>query len=139
MNSSISASEARHGSLALRRTGVTFSVVVALALFADAAAQLMATPTIMSAATEIGFPASVALWRGIGALLLISTTLYAIPRTAFLGAILVTGFLGGTIASHVRVGEAAVVPIVIALVLATLAWGGLCLRNATLRTLLGGG
>lgn len=79
---------------------------------------------IADAASEIGYSASADLWRSIGALLPVSTALYALPRTAFIGALLITGFLGGAIASHVRVGEGALAPVVVALALGTLAWAG---------------
>lgn len=78
------------------------------------------------------------LWRGIGALLLVSTLLYALPRTSFFGALLITGFLGGAIASHVRVGNDALVPVLAALALATIAWGGLWCRHSHLRALVRG-
>ena len=61
-----------------------------------------------------------------------STVIYVIPRTAVLGAILVTGYLGGAIATHVRIGEAFIIP----LILGILVWGGLYLRDARLRALV---
>ena len=120
---------------AMQRIGSSISVLVVMALLADAAMQLMAIPSIIDAARELGWPASADLWRGIGALLLVATILYAIPHTAFFGAILITGFLGGAIASHVRAGGSMAGPIVAALVLATLAWGGLWMRDANVRAL----
>ena len=78
-------------------------------------------------------------WRestltSIGALELLCVALYAVPRTAALGAVLLTGYLGGAIASHVRIGE----PFVVPLVLGVLVWGGLYLRDERLRSLLPG-
>jgi len=113
----------------LHRIGIVLSALAAVALFADGAAQLFALPNFVSAAAEIGYPESLAFWRGIGALLLVSTLLYALPRTSFFGALLIRGFLGGAIASHVRVGNDALVPVLAALVLATIAWGGLWCRD----------
>jgi hypothetical protein len=81
---------------------------------------------------QLGYPVNaVGL---IGFLELASTILYAIPRTAILGAILLTGYLGGAVAAHVRVGDAggAIVPFT----LAVLAWGGLFLRDQRVRALL---
>jgi hypothetical protein len=139
MNFATLPSETRRHSPSMRRLGIGISALVTLALLADGCAQVLAIPAIVvDAASEIGYPASAALWQGIGAVLLISTILYAIPRTAFFGAILITGFLGGAIASHVRIGQGAVAPVVAALVLATLAWAGLWLRDARVRALVGG-
>jgi len=78
-------------------------------------------------------------WRestltSIGALELLCVALYAVPRTAALGAVLLTGYLGGAIASHVRIGDHFVLP----LALGVLVWGGLYLRDERLRSLLPG-
>ena len=138
MTTTYSSDDTNASSTRMRRIGVGVSALVALALLADGAVQFLALPAIVDGAGEIGYPASAALWRGIGASLLISTILYAIPRTAFFGAILITGFLGGAIATHVRIGQGAVAPVLAALVIATLAWGGLWLRDARVRALVRG-
>ena len=62
--------------------------------------------------------------------------LYALPQTAVLGAILVTGFLGGAISTHLRLGRLVSPPQIVSLVLGLMAWGGLYLRNPHLRELL---
>ena len=80
--------------------------------------------------TKFGYPESVLL--AFGVVELACVVLYAIPRTAVLGAILLTGYLGGAIATHVRISDAFVVPILIGVV----AWGGLFLRDSRLRALL---
>ena len=69
---------------------------------------------------------------GIGIIEITCAILYAIPRTAVLGAILMTGFLGGAIASHVRIGEAFHIPLILGL----LVWLGLLLRDARMHDLL---
>ena len=79
----------------------------------------------------MGYPESVSVPITIA--LLVSTVLYAIPRTSVFGAILLTGYLGGAIATHVRMGETA---FAIPLVVAILAWLGLYLRDVRLRALL---
>jgi hypothetical protein len=79
---------------------------------------------------KFGYPAS-ALF-GIGILELACAAVYAVPRTAALGAVLVTGYLGGAVATHVRVAD----PFVVPLVLGILAWGGLYLRDERVRSLL---
>ena len=69
-------------------------------------------------------------------MLLICTVLYLIPRTVVLGAILLTGYLGGAVATQVRIGSGAF-PLVSPVILGTLLWGGLYLRDARLRSLVG--
>lgn len=71
----------------------------------------------------------------VGTILLICTILYAVPRTALLGAVLLTGYLGGAIASHVRVGNPLFTHTLFPIYVAAFVWGGLYLRNATLRRL----
>ncbi len=80
---------------------------------------------------RVGYPDSVSVPITIA--LLVSTVLYAIPRTSVFGAILLTGYLGGAVATHVRMGETA---FAIPLVVAILAWLGLYLRDVRLRALL---
>ncbi len=78
--------------------------------------------------TKFGYPAGLAPW--IGLTLLICTLLYVVPRTAILGAILVTGYLGGAVATQVRVGDPW---FLFPVVMGVMAWGGLWLRDAGLR------
>ncbi len=124
-------------SRAAARTGLVLSGLVVLFLLADGVSQLLSAPPVISAAAEIGFPPNPAVWQGIGAVLVASTLLYAIPRTAVFGAVLITGYLGGAICAHVhvRVGAGAVPPVVISLVIAAVVWGGLWLRDARVRAL----
>ncbi|WP_204312001.1 DoxX family protein, partial [Escherichia coli] len=72
----------------------------------------------------------------LGTIMLICAVLYALPQTATLGAIVVTGFLGGAICTHVRLGEFGSPPQVICLLLGLMAWGGLYLRDTRIRALL---
>ena len=102
-------------------------------LLMSAAMKLTSNPQMVEKLTKVfGYSASAGF--GIGILEVVSTILYAIPRTAVLGAILVTGYLGGAIATHVRIGDeaGAIVPFA----LAVLAWGGLFLRDMRVRALL---
>jgi hypothetical protein len=80
---------------------------------------------------KFGYPASTAV--GIGLVEIASIVLYAIPRTAVLGAILVTGYLGGAVATHVRVGDPSFITPAL---LGVIAWAGLFLRDERLRALL---
>jgi hypothetical protein len=84
-------------------------------------------------ARQLGYP--VADVVGIGVLLLACTLLYVIPRTSILGAILLTGYLGGAVASQVRVGATSF-NVAFAVVFGALVWGGLWLRDTRVRALL---
>ncbi len=114
--------------------GYVMSGIVVLALLADAGVQLFAPGTMKAEMDATGFPMSLATPLGI--IMLVCAVLYAIPRTAVLGAILVTGFLGGAICTHFRLGEFATPPQLICLLLGILTWGGLYLRDTRLRALL---
>jgi hypothetical protein len=93
--------------------------------------KLHPTPPIVEfTVNHLGYPEAALLKLAI--LELTCVALYAIPRTAVLGAILITGYLGGAVASHFRVGDA---PVVQSLLI-VLAWGGLYLRDERLHTLL---
>ena len=114
--------------------GRVLSGLVVAALLADAAVNLFA-PHLLAATMEAeGFP--VAMASGLGLIMLACALLYAVPRTAFLGAILITGFFGGAICVHVRIGEIGSPPQIVCLLLAAMAWGGLYLRDARLRELV---
>ena len=122
------------GSKAMLWTGRTMSGVVLLFLFMDAATKLMMIPPVVNATVQIGYPLD--LVRPIGIIGLVCAVLYAIPRTAVLGAILTTGLLGGAIASKMRLEEPLFSQVLFGVYVGVLAWGGLYLRDARLRTLL---
>jgi hypothetical protein len=105
----------------------------ALFLLFDAIMKLVKPAPVVEATVELGYPESVIV--GLGIVLFICTILYLIPRTAMLGAILLTGYLGGAVATHVRVG-AGLFPILFPVVFGALLWGGLCLRDRRLRALI---
>jgi hypothetical protein len=114
--------------------GWILTAIVTLALFADGAVDLIA-PGMVSAEMEMtGFPANQAPLLGI--IILVCALLYVFPRTAVLGAILVTGFLGGAICTHFRLGEIASPPQLICVLLGLMTWGGLYLRDPRIRALL---
>ena len=124
-------------SLTLHRAlwpGRTMSALVVIALVADGTIQLFAPAQIASMLQETGFAMEVT--RVVGPIILACAILYAIPATAVLGAILVTGFLGGAICAHVRIGELGSPPELIALLLGALTWGGLYARDTRVRVLL---
>lgn len=114
--------------------GVALSAAVALVLTADGLTGLLAPQVLAAPMAETGFPAAM-LWV-VGAAAVLSALLYAIPRTAFIGAILITAFCGGAIATHVRVGDVLAPPQIVCLAIAVAAWAGLYLRDPRLRALV---
>jgi hypothetical protein len=114
--------------------GRILSTLVVVALVADGSIQLFAPAQIASMLQETGF--AMDLTRVVGPVILASAILYAVPATTVLGAILMTGFLGGAICAHVRIGELGSPPEIISLLLGAMTWGGLYLRNPRFRALL---
>jgi DoxX-like family len=114
--------------------GRLMSAFVVIALAADATIQLFAPAQIASMLQETGFAMNST--RVVGSILLACVILYAIPATAVLGAILVTGFLGGAICAHVRIGELGSPPEIISLLLGAMTWGGLYARVPRIRAIL---
>ena len=114
--------------------GPIMSAFVVVALAADGMIQLFAPAQIASVLQETGF--AMGLTRVVGPIILACAILYAIPATAVLGAILVTGFLGGAICAHVRIGELGSAPEIISLLLGAMTWGGLYARDARIRAIL---
>jgi DoxX-like family len=114
--------------------GRIMSASVLIALAADGTIQLFAPSQVASMLQETGF--AVDLTRVVGPIILACAVLYAIPSTAVLGAILVTGFLGGAICAHVRIGELGSPPELISLALGAMTWGGLYLRDPRIRAIL---
>jgi DoxX-like family len=115
-------------------SGRIMSAVVVVALAADGTIQVFAPTQIASMLQETGF--AMDLTRIVGPIVLACALLYALPATAVLGAILVTGFLGGAICAHLRIGDLGSPPELISLVLGALTWGGLYTRDARIRALL---
>ncbi|MGV1760912.1 DoxX family protein [Rhizobium sp. A22-96] len=114
--------------------GRIMSAIVVIALVADGTIQLFAPAQIASMLQETGF--AMDLTHVVGPIILACAILYAIPATAVLGAILVTGFLGGAICAHVRIGELGSLPELISLALGAMTWGGLYLRDPRIRGIL---
>ncbi len=114
--------------------GRIMSAVVVTALVADGMTQLFMPAQIASMLQETGF--ALDLTHIVGPILLASAILYAIPATAVLGAILVTGYLGGAICAHIRIGELGSPPEIISFALGAMTWGGLYLRDPRIRAVL---
>jgi DoxX-like family len=129
-------SDAQFGPLSKGRlwTGRIMSALPALFLLVDGIGKLIKPAPVVEGTVQLGYPESVLL--GLGIVLLTCTILYTIPRTAILGAILLTGYLGGAIATHVRVGSPLFSHILFPVYLAVLIWGGLYLRDERLRALI---
>ena len=113
--------------------GGLMSALAALFLFVDGVMKLLKPAVVVEATVQLGYPESVI--TGLGIVLLSCSVLYSIPRTAVLGAILLTGYLGGAVATHVRVGEG-LFPIIFPVMVGGLLWGGLSLRDRRLRELI---
>ena len=134
-----------HGSEPLRRstplastrartwTGRALTALVALFLAFDAIVKLLRLPMVLDANAQLGLPASSIVPIGVLALVLLA--IYLIPRTALIGAVLWTGYLGGAIAIHVRAGSPTF-SVVFPLLIAALLWGGLALRDNRVRALI---
>jgi hypothetical protein len=110
-----------------RWAGRILSAAAVLFLLFDATIKLMVIPPVVEAFTRLGFPVDLA--RGIGTLELVCLIAYVIPRTAIPGAILLTGFLGGAVVTHVRVGDPLLSHALFPVYVGALVWGGLLLRG----------
>jgi hypothetical protein len=114
--------------------GHIISAVPVLFLLFDSVVKLMVIDPVVESFGQLGYPVSLAL--GIGIVELVCLAFYVIPRTAVLGAILLTGYLGGAIATHVRIGSPLLTHSFFPIYVALLVWGGLLLREDRLRALL---
>ena len=110
---------------------------LAIAFFLmDGVMKLIAPAPVIEATSALGWPTDTKTLALLAILLLGSTLLYAIPKTAMLGAILLTGYLGGAVASHVRIGSPLFSHDLFGVYLGVIVWAGLWLRDARLRALL---
>jgi hypothetical protein len=114
-------------------TGRILSGLVVLFLLFDGAIKLIPLDVVITTSQELGIPTHLA--RTLGVLTLAGTLLYAWPRTAVLGAILLTGYLGGAIYVHLRAGSPMLSHTLFGVYLGLLTWGGLWLRDERLRSL----
>jgi hypothetical protein len=119
-----------------RWIGRILSGLVIVFLLFDGAIKLVPWPIVTETMERMGYGSSDALMRGLGAITIVCTVLYAIPPTSILGAILLTGYLGGAIASHVRIESPLFTHTLFGLYLGLMLWGGLWLRDANLRSLM---
>ncbi len=114
-------------------TGRVLSILPALFLLFDGAMKLVKPAIVVETTVQMGFSESVIF--PLGVVLLVCTTLYLVPPTAILGAILLTGYLGGAVATHVLVGHGPFQTL-FPVIFGALLWGGLVLRDRRLRSLV---
>jgi hypothetical protein len=112
-------------------TGRVLSTLAVLFLVMDGTMKLLRLPVVVEATARLGYPDSSI--RPIGAIVLACTALYVIPPTAALGAVLLTGFLGGAVATNLRVGNPLFSHILFPVYLGAVVWAGLLLRRPELR------
>jgi hypothetical protein len=116
------------------RIGIVLSVIPALFLTFDTVIKFTDLEVVRQSMIDLGYHSTSALT--IGLIELVCLALYLTPRTSVLGAVLLTGYLGGAIATHVRVGNPLFSHVLFPTYVAAMVWGGLFLRDARLRVLL---
>ena len=116
------------------RAGEILSGMAVLFLLFDSVIKVMVIAPVVESFSQLGYPVSVA--RGIGLVELICLAVYVVPRTSIIGAILLTGYLGGAVATHVRVGSPLLTHVLFPIYIAVLLWGGLYLRDDRVRGLI---
>jgi hypothetical protein len=117
-------------------TGRALSGVAILFLVVDGAIKLVPIQPVTDSLRQLGYPDSDSFARFLGVVTLLCTALYAWPRTAVLGAVLLTGLMGGAIASHLRLGDPLFTHTLFGVYLGLLIWGGLWLREERVRRLM---
>lgn len=113
--------------------GRIISALAVLFLLFDGVIKVLQLAPAVDASAQLGYSAGATF--GLGLLVLACLAIYALPRTAILGAVLLTGYLGGAVATHLRVGSPPF-PVLFPLLIGALLWGGLALRDPRLRALL---
>ncbi|WP_316232871.1 DoxX family protein [Bradyrhizobium sp. SZCCHNPS2010] len=117
-------------------SGRVLSGLVILFMLFDGAIKLLPLSVVTETMERIGYGSSEAMARSLGVITIACTVLYAIPPTSMVGAILLTGYLGGAVAAHVRIGSPLFSHVLFGLYLGLMVWGGLWLRDRHLRALL---
>jgi hypothetical protein len=117
-----------------RVTGRVLSGLAIAFLGVDALAKLLMLAPVLEGSPQLGWPPEVMF--PLGVTLMLCTIVYAVPRTAVLGAILLTGYLGGAVATHVRIANPLLTHSLFPVYLGVFIWGGLLLRDVRLRALL---
>ncbi len=117
-------------------TGRILSGLVVLFLLLDGAMKLVPLQEVIDTVGQLGWPTDPVTWRILGVLLIACALLYAYPRTSLMGAILITAYLGGAVATHARIGSPLLSHTLFGVYVGIIAWAGLWLREPRLRALL---
>ena len=115
-------------------TGRILTAISVVFLLFDSVSKLLLVKPVVDAMPTLGYPVSLA--RPIGIILLTCLVIYLIPQTRVLGAVLITGFLGGAVATNVRIGAPLFTHDLFPIYIAVILWGGLYLRDARVRALI---
>ena len=113
------------------RVGVALSVLATLFFAIDAIGKLLQIDPVIEGTLALGWPVTAVI--PLGVLLLVGAALYAIPRTSVVGAIYLTAYLGGAVATHYRIGSPLATHVLFGVYVGFIMWGGLALRNLALR------
>ena len=116
------------------RVGTALSAVAVAFLLFDSVGKLLEVAPVVAGTTQLGYPEGIV--RTLGVILLLCVVVHLIPRASVLGAILLTGYLGGAVATHVRVGSPLLTHVLFPVYVAAFIWGGLLLRDARLQRAL---
>ena len=116
------------------RIGWVLSGLAIAFMVMDSVMKLLALPVVLQASGQLGF-VGVDMAHELGVILLACTVCYAVPRTAMLGAVLLTGYLGGAVASHLRLHDPLLTHVLSGVYGGLLVWGGLYLRYLKLRAI----
>ncbi|HVB90347.1 MAG TPA: DoxX family protein [Beijerinckiaceae bacterium] len=135
MSGDLDATAARQSKWAFR-TGWIFSGLVIAFCLMDGVMKLFHPQVVVAATEQIGWPADPRTLTALGVILLVCTALYAFPRTAVLGAVLLTGYLGGAVASHARHADPLLTHDLFGVYMGVLVWGGLWFRDSRIRALM---
>jgi hypothetical protein len=119
----------------MRKIGIGLTALAALFWAMDAGMKLANLPQVAETMTPLGWPSDSGTILTLGLIQAVSLALYLIPRTSVLGAVLLTGYLGGAIATHLRVGSPLPSHTLFGVYVGIVTWGGLWLRDAALRRL----
>ncbi len=117
----------------MKWTGYGLSGLVVAFMVMDFGMKLMQLPIVISTTEGLGWSGDKA--RLLGIILMVCTALYAVPQTSGLGAILLTGYLGGAVATHLRIDSPLFSHVLFGVYIGVMMWGGLWLRDARLRAL----
>ena len=117
-------------------TGRILTGLVIAFLIMDGSMKLIPAQVVIDTTRDLGWPTDADTLRTLGVILLGGALLYAVPRTSIIGAILLTGYFGGAVATHMRIGSPVFTHTLFGVYLGVLMWLGLYLRNPTLRSLI---